>query len=51
MRVFLTQLLEMVLSGQLDNKHSGDILKLLKREMFGDSTFDLTEQFLSSGSL
>ena len=41
----------MVRSGQLDSRHSADVLKLVKREMFGDYTFQLAGQFLASGCL
>lgn len=40
-QTLLTELLEMVRSGQLDSRHSADVLKLVKREMFGDYTFQL----------
>ena len=51
MQNLLTQLLEMVRSGQLDSRHSTDIFKLVKREMFGDYTFQLAETFLASGTI
>ena len=51
MQSLLTQLLEMVRSGNLDSRHCADILKLVKREMFGDYTFQLAGQFIASGSL
>lgn len=47
----LTELLEIVRQGSLDSRHSSDILKIIKRDMFGDYTFELAERFVTSGSL
>lgn len=47
----LTALLEMVREGFLDSRHSSDIFKLIKREIFGDYSFQLAERFIASGTL
>ena len=47
----LTELLEMVRQGSLDSRHSSDILKLIKRDLFGDYSFELADRFVTSGNL
>ena len=39
LQAILTELLGLVRSGSIDSRHSSDILKLIKRDMFGDYSF------------
>ena len=47
----LTELLAMVRDGMLDPQHSSDVLKLIKKEIFGGYTFELAAQFIANDSL
>ena len=47
----LTELLNLVRQGSVDGRHSSDILKLVKREIFGDYTYELAESFVTAGVL
>jgi len=51
LKTMLTELLEMVQQGSLDSRHSSDVLKLIKRDLFGDYSFELADRFVTSGSL
>ena len=49
MQELLNQLLVLVSSGQLDSRHAAEIMRLAKKEIFGDYFYGIAMQFVNSG--